>query len=562
LIPEKLCSGNQEVIVKLQSRLAEPSEGSNKLRGKIPVVVAFWISLAWSTLGFATALQTISLDQMAQQSNVIFKAKVISSSPIIDEWFENVPGYKTVSTRMQVISAMKGALGPQFIEFHHYSIDKNATVMSMSMLQVHEFEPNRNYIVFSIIRAQDGVLRQFSKNASMFEQGVYLAADDAVVRDGKIADVLYFEFTKLLASPNSEDVLYGIRLLDRMSNPLGRLTQLQDFDRTKVLQAISPLMSNREEKVAKAAIQAVGGSNPYFKDDDAISWLAKIGGRTLPGIAPWESDQNPGAHEYYRQLVEIADGTGPIELRALAIRALGRAGVPDLLHAVLRWAHSAEPQIREAATLLLADFPAASINDCILSSLNDTDSRVRKASIRVIGFAQTEDLLPILGQALHDSNNALRGAAALSLASFSPKKSGDILRANIEDSDYKAVFVNILASENAKPYVGMLSDIIQKRQSILWAGTIPYAESWDILFKYLKTQTSETLQSGQFNNQLEVLEKAEIFSSSPPRDLYQFYLKNGLNDRAAKFREYIRRTSNFDMELYFKRVDAEYGGSK
>ncbi|MGA2262629.1 MAG: hypothetical protein ABSH28_14490 [Acidobacteriota bacterium] len=53
-----------------------------------------------------------------------------------------------------------------------------------------------------------------------------------------------------------------------------------------------------------------------------------------------------------------------------------------------------------------------------------------------------------------------------------------------------------------------------------------------------------------------------MFFSGPPRDLYELYIKNGMKERAASFRAYIRRTALFDMEQFFNQVDAKYGISK
>ena len=533
-----------------------------RLSGPVALAFVFIANLVFAPCAFESAIGlAIPLDQIAEQSNVIIKAKAISSVPATDDWFQGHPGYKVYSTKMQVVSVIKGVLGSLQIEFHHYGIDKAVPQTSMDFVQAYEFTPDRSYIVFSANTVQDGVLRQLWKNPTVkFDQRVYLAADDAAAKGSRIADILYAEFTNMLASPRAEDVLYGIRQLDEMSNPLNRLLKLHDFDHSEVLRAISPLMSNGDEQIAKAAIQAVGGSNPYFKDEDAISWLVKVGGRKLPGVAPWEPDQNPGSQQYYRQLIEVADGKGSVELRAMAIRALGRSGRADLLPSVLSWAHSTEPRIREAATVLMADFLAEDVADPIASSANDPDPQVRIAAAKAIGFGQFADSLPVLSQSLRDTNIKVRHAAALSLASFSPRQSAEILRANIDNPDYKAVFVNILASENPEPYLKMLGEIIEAKQFFLpWSGKLPAADSWDILFGYLKTRATEALQSGKFNPQFEVLEKAQFFDSSEPRDLYDLYLANGMKDRAANFREYIRRSSPFGMEDYFDRVDIKYG---
>jgi len=79
------------------------------------------------------------------------------------------------------------------------------------------------------------------------------------------------------------------------------------------------------------------------------------------------------------------------------------------------------------------------------------------------------------------------------------------------------------------------------------------------LFKYLEGQTEEILRSGQADRYLDALERGFIHSSSEPRDLYALYVKNGMTGRARKFREHINKAAAFDMEYFFKQVDAQYG---
>jgi hypothetical protein len=529
-------------------------------------LVAVMAVLAWAPCTFAPMVRmAMPLDKIAEQADFILKARVISTAPVSDDWFEKQSGFRVESTRMQVLSVIKGVIGDREIEFRHYSVDRQARIFTMVTLQQYEFQSGRSYIVFAGGTNQDGILRQLWKNLTVKpDQGVYLAAEGPHVIDKDAKNVLFTEFRTLLASTSQQDVLYAVRQLDEMSNPDGRVIKLQDFARDKVFQAINPLMSSRDEQISGAAIEAIGGTNPYFKDEYALFWLARIGGSNIPGIGKWQPDDNPGAHQYYPALIQIADGDGSLSLRIMAIRALGRSGQPAVLDAAVRWAHASEPQIRAAGTLLLGDFHDKIVGDILLSSAADPDFTLRKAAARAIGFGQFADLLPVLNRALRDENQEVRAAAALSLVSFPVSQSRDILRANLEDPEYMTIFVNVLAAENAEPYLDALCRIVEGRLEprSFWGGTIPYAQSGLILLKYLQAQRAETLRSGRFDRQLETLEKARIFSSSEPRDLYELYIKNGMRERAAKFRAFIRRTASFDMEVFFDRVDVQYGISK
>ena len=145
----------------------------------------------------------------------------------------------------------------------------------------------------------------------------------------------------------------------------------------------------------------------------------------------------------------------------------------------------------------------------------------------------------------------------MSLLSFPVAASGDLLRQNISDSDYRCLFVNALANADAAPYVAELqTNIIANLQPAnWWGGLLPAADSWNILFKFIQTRPSTELQSGGFDSSLDALEKLQWFSSSEPRDLYALYVQRGLTTRAKAFREHCRKTFGYDIDYYFKMVD-------
>jgi len=503
----------------------------------------------------------IPLKKIIQESDVIVKAKGLDSTPVADGWFEKYTGYEVYATRFQVISVIKGNLkGPEVL-FHHYGVARQPPFAASFSPQKYEFEEGRTYIVFAKNSEQAGFLRQLWKNhTAKPDQGVLLAADDKPVQDEQVEDVLWAELNKMLAGGTAADALYAIRQLDEMSRLLG-FARLTDFDREKALAAVAHFLSSRDERVAKAAIEAVGGFNPYFRDEYTNSWLTKVGGRSIAGHSPWETDGNPGAHKYYQELIEVADSSVSADVRAAAIRALGRAGQPKIWDCVSRWLNEGEPSVRVAALLLLADFPVEETKNLLDAFSHDKEPQVRKSVARVIGFSQIADLLPSLDRLLLDEKVEVRTAAALSLLSFDLKKSSEYLRAKSNDPDLKSVFINALAEENPRPYLDSLCEIIEKQlqPANFWGGTIPSFASWHILFKYLEGQTEEILRSGQADRYLDALERGFIHSSSEPRDLYALYVKNGMTGRARKFREHINKTAAFDMEYFFKQVDAQYG---
>ena len=53
------------------------------------------------------------------------------------------------------------------------------------------------------------------------------------------------------------------------------------------------------------------------------------------------------------------------------------------------------------------------------------------------------------------------------------------------------------------------------------------------------------------------MEKVGNYSSSEPRDIYAFYLQRGMTERAQKYREAAKKAASYDLDYYFKQVDAD-----
>ena len=165
----------------------------------------------------------------------------------------------------------------------------------------------------------------------------------------------------------------------------------------------------------------------------------------------------------------------------------------------------------------------------------DRAPEVREGAAQAIGYGQLAALAPVLSTLLKDSAPEVSKAAAMSLLSFPMTTVGDILRKNSNDSEYRVLFINALAKGDAAPYLTDLAEIIIKRLEPrrFWGGRIPAADSWDILFGYVGSRPEIELQSNKLKENLNALEKAAWYSSSEPRDLYAFYLRHGLTERAC-----------------------------
>jgi len=503
----------------------------------------------------------LKLDQLAEEADVIVKAAVISSKPIQDEWFRACPGFAAYGTRLRVVSVVKGEVAADTITFQHYGFSKAARG-SEFMPQHYEFQAGRTYIVFAKKTDTEGVFRQLWKNhRAQEDQGVILAADaEPVAADESVKDIIWVELCALLKSADPDDVVYAIRHLNEMSS--GSHFKLDDFERGSALQAIRPFLSSKDKQVATAAIVAVGADSPYLKDDYAPHWLTAIGSGRIHGFSEWQRDSNnPDARAYWQALAAVGDSDAPNEVRALAIRALGRVAQPGVMDRVVRWLQDPDRLVRQAAVILLADYAGEQALQLLADCAVDETAEVRTGVARAIGYGQFDELLPLLERLLADRDLGVSTAAALSLISLPPGKVDTILKAHVDDAEFKSVFVNALAETDPEPYLDALAEIIEKRlePTHFWGGRIPHGLSWKILFEYLQGKSAEDLSSGSLDKYMNALEHARFYSSSQPRDLYALYVKHGLTERAQVFREKCKATFTYDIDYYFKAVDKERG---
>jgi hypothetical protein len=506
-----------------------------------------------------------SLDDLAKEADLICKAVVVTVKPVKDDWFNPVPGFQAYSAELKVISVLNGTAPAETIAFHYYGEGERGPMMFMP--QNYRLTAGRTYIFFAKETAAQGIYRQLWKNhRTKADQGVLLAADQKPCERKSVKDVFWTELTGLLQSEDESDVVYTIQQLDQMSG--GSYDDLKDFSRVEVLKVIEPLIRSQHEEVAKAAILALGSRNPYLSDEYAVFWLATVGRGDIPGYAKWSlTKEYLGGKLFWKELAAVADKDTRLAVRVLAIRAMGRSQQPEVLNLASRWVESPEAEIRQAATLLLADFPDKPREDTLRSLAKDPSPLVRRSAARAIGYGQFARLVPVLAELLRDPEVA--STAALSLLSFSLDQNRDVLKANLNHPQYKSVFVNALARETPQPYLGELAEIIRtKRQpEQWWGGSIPWGVSWNILFKYAQGRPPAAWKDGQLDSILDALEYPasgdpkgpSYYSSSEPRDLYAMYVQRGLLDRAKKFRAACKRAVSYDIDYFFDMVDKNPG---
>jgi hypothetical protein len=305
-----------------------------------------------------------------------------------------------------------------------------------------------------------------------------------------------------------------------------------------------------------------GRDSPYFYDQDVPFWFVGIGKGHITGLGARRRPANPMVADIgAKELLQVAtDGTTP-ELRALAIRALGRRPHAYPAGIVAGWARDRSAEVRRAAVLASADLPDY---EPIMTASTDGSPELRHTAAWAVGFAQDPRLLPLLDKLLHDPVIDVQSAAAMSLLSYPLDQAAPVMKANLT-SDFRPLFVNALASADPQPYLGTLAEIIEQQGAKLpysegpagwnYAGTVPFGESWHILFDFVRSRPAHELTSGKLDSSLNALERMHWFSSGEPTELYALYLSRGLLSRAKQFRETTRNSASFDMDVFFDRVD-------
>ena len=506
---------------------------------------------------------SMPLDDLVKEADVIIKGTVESSEKVADESFKPFPSWAVFSTRLKVVQVLKGTLAVKEIDFHHYDDDIPQNQGRMFAPQHYHFERGRSYIVFAKLTKTAGVLRPlWDYHRSQEDQGQILAADEMPVAAGfSVQQAIFEELTRLTRGDQTADVRYAIAHLRTMSTSGDRFRGTPDFSHDKVVSILAPLLMHTDAQIAAAAIDAIGNRSPYL-NGDWTGWLATVGKGTLLGRGHgkfadhWD---NPDGREQRVSLVAIANkASNPASLRAKAILALGLCKDESLLESLAKWSGDEAPEVRAAAALLWSDFPGEAANKQLSRLSGDADVSVRCAVAASIGFMQSEEMLPLVEGFLRDKDEHLRAAAALSAVSFDPKISGALLKKFVHDPDFRASFVDALALEDAKPWLDDLAEIVLKNEEpkVHFVSQMPVYTSWQILKADMESRPAEELAAGTLDKYLDALDHPPDIGSSPFSEIYQFYLAKGLRDRAAHFRqETKKRITSYDIDYFFNQVD-------
>jgi HEAT repeat protein len=425
----------------------------------------------------------VALEEVARTADLVCKATVIADRSVIDGWFEPISGFEVRETQLRVVSIVKGTAS-NVIRFRHYA---PSSEFSWPAPPSYKFVTGRTYLLLAT-QVADDMYRQLGKAPTRMDRSVLLAADGKPHRGTTLTEAAWAELLALLKSPAEDDVAGAIHRLDVMSGGAAwDEFGLKDFERSQALAAIEPLLGTKRVAVVTAAITVFGRDSPYFDDRDAPFWLVGIGKGHIPGLGARKRLASTLADIGTKEVLQVAtDGMTP-ELRALAIRALGRSlhATPATMVAV--WLRDPSILVRRAAVLASADLPD---REPIVTASTDFSPDIRCTAALAVGFAQDPRLLPLLNNLLRDPAAKVRGDAAVSLVSFPLDQAPPMMKANLA-SDFRSVFVNALAQGDPQSYLASLAEIIEQQPQPAppwWGGAFPAGDSWRILFDFVKSR--------------------------------------------------------------------------
>ncbi len=528
------------------------------------ILRTFWLL----TLGFSLATRAyfvgppLSLEKLAAEADFIFKGTALGTEQVRDDSFKSVSGFAACETKFKVISALKGGDVGETISFRHYQSTPTQMWGGYEPQHYH-FDAGQTYLVFAKESGLGAnVSRQISPSHTMkWDQGVLRCPDAKPAFGSTVPEVFWNELTNMLRNVVSTNVTYAIDQMDQMSSDSNVFGALKDFDRKEVLARVHDLMNHPDTDVAQKALQVIGSRNPYLFERDAPFWLAAVGRGKVVGLVPRDTKRkNLGGELYWRDLEAMASGPRPAEVRAGAIRALGRVNQPELQPSIYRWLKDTNNLVRASATVLLADISGPEATQSLVALTSDSAPEVRACAAYAIGYSQRSNSgASSLEKLLTDKDQSVRKAAAMSLLSFSlnEKNVADIFRVNLTNEEFHPLFLNALAQEDPKGHLEGLAEAVEARADPKnwWGGQTPAFTSWKILFKYIQNQPAEVVRSGKLDRYLDALEKVGNYSSGEPRDIYALYVQRGLNERAKKYRAAAAKTVSYNLDYYFDQVD-------
>jgi hypothetical protein len=541
------------------------------------LVFALMLCSAVAALGYMVG-PPVGLEDLANQSDIIFQGTVESDTTVQDASFQSCPGFMVQETIFKGVWTLKSETNvlPQgyrrsqpmggTLKFRHYTPDPNGQGF-MYEPQSYLLEPGKTYMVFAKQPpgSDPATCRQiWMSHTGMMDEGVLLCAHGSHLANGKINGVIWASLTRMLKSTDLAEIVYAINHLDLFSGSAetrSAFDSLCEFQRKDVLAEVHGFLTNANTSVAQAAVEVVGSHNPYMERERAQAWLATVGDGTNKDYGPMDPHfVNEGGLIYWRELEALVDSKADDNTRAAAVRALGLVREESLQGNIQRWLGDKSAAVRSSAVLLLADFPALVSHDRMTSLAADPDAETRISAAYVIGFAQNVDNLGVLLKLMTDSDDKVRQAASQSLMSFSPKdpRVQKDYRDNLANPELRPLAIVALGQMDPAANLDLLiEETTTKKDPDNWSGgQIPAYTTSHILFDFLVKQPAADLQSGKYDKALDALEIWQPNYAVDPQFVYALELKDGLTERAKKYRVAAAKAAPYDA-IFLDRADKD-----
>lgn len=557
------------------------------MRSLLPLV---WLLTALVAQAY-TVGSSESLDAMSKKADLVCKAKVIAITH----------SGRNCEARLQLITVFKGEPGTNQIRFLHNGTNWARGLSFITYTpQFYDLSLGQSYLIFAINGTNGGDYRQIREShTSKMDNGVLRTLDDRRCVNVSFKEAHWLELNLLLTNSTPSDALYAI----------GQLNSMTGFCEHNYTNCPSHQAAYRWQKppahdwswgrVAPVLVPQVRHTNNAIAI--AAMKLCRRGGclGTTNDFAPL--------------LVEQAGATRSVARRTTAMSML--RGRPATAFATLlpAWLTDASEEVRTAATFLLSSLPASEAMPLVRQQAQDAAANVRDAAAQVAVATKMPELLPVLAK---DSSPGVRAMAAGSIATgkfkelipellalmndptgvtnklgLNPNDSGLLmnyagpvrtaaayallgfpveqveaaLKANLNDDYFKPAFLARLSATNPVAWMAELGDVVERRlQPCNWGQggrsdpvfySNPYWECFANLCVALDAQPTAELLAGKFDRHFKALEGGGITGSNTAEQIYGLYLRKGLRDRAAKYKDAFLKQHGSSYAMYFQRVE-------
>lgn len=524
------------------------------------------------------------LEEMAMQSDLIFKGKVLSSEITTNASFQLE--WDACKTTFELITVFKGKPNKKNISFLHYCNRLHPAFFwsGPSPPPHYEFEKGKCYLVFAAnldrparyytpgTNHEANVYREFADIPRFHDDGVIRTADARPLPNVSFKQAHWIELNRLLTNDEAS-CIYAIDRLFYMSlNNDCDSDQLdwfhsKDFKRSAILKSLLPLTTNANKTISSKAL-ACFRTTP----------------KNLPQIEPFATT-----------LIGIVNND-PDKIRRLnAIGALSGSHFTEVSNSFVQLLTNSNILVRSNAVSLVLNYPGDFAEHVLREAANDSCPGIRAQVAESVGSGQITSLLPVLEKLFigsahaptfssneinegfhHGGGNAndVHASAGYALLEFDLSQSASILQRHLDDPNFHDRFISKLAENDATPWLTNLTEILEARVASVEreAEKNPqerdyiyatrklfgvYETCWEILLKHLQKMPSSAFSGGKMDRYLDALEKASIRELNIPRDLYRFYKQKGLVERATRYRKEVEAKGRSDMKQVFDQIDAK-----